>query len=251
VIRRSRVKRATSALLVAAGLFAARDGRAYRPFDGTDADVAATGEVELEVGPTGVIAEGREHAYSPGFIFNYGLIHRVELVLEGHGRYVVDTGAEAPRLRFVDGGAFLKGVLREGVLQGKTGLSIATEIGPLLPETGSSRAGASAAVIVSDRSRAGTIHWNGAALYTHDHDFAAFLGAILEGPDDMVVRPVAEIFFSRTFSVDWMASALVGAIWTAGEDFSFDVGLRQAIAQGRDVSEVRLGFTWAFQALEF
>ena len=244
------MKRALGALLVAATLTAARDGRAYRPFDGTDADVAKAGEVELEVGPTGVIAEGREHAYSPGFIFNYGVVRRLELVLEGHGRYVVDTGAESPRLRFVDGGAFLKGVLREGVLQDKTGLSIATEIGPLLPETGSNRAGASAALIVSDRSPAGTVHFNGAALYTHEHDAAAFLGAILEGPSDLVVRPVAEFFLSRTFSVDWMASALVGAIWMVGEDFTFDLGLRQALAQGRDVSEVRLGFTWAFQVLE-
>jgi hypothetical protein len=230
--------------------FISFDASAYRPFDGTDADVAHTGEIELEVGPAGWIGEGREHAYSPGFIFNYGLIHRVELVLEAHGRQVFDTGIEGPRLRFHDGGAFLKSVLREGVLQDKTGVSVATEIGPLLPETDDNGAGASAAVIVSDRWRAGTIHLNGAALYTRQHDFGAFLGAIVEGPNDMVVRPVAELFVEREFPVDWIASGLVGAIWTAGEDFTFDLGLRYALAQGRDISEVRAGFTWAFQALE-
>jgi hypothetical protein len=230
-------------------LFSSIDAWAYRPFDGTDADVAHLGEVELEVGPVGWIGEGRQHAYSPAFIFNYGLIPRVELVIEAHGRQIFDTGVDGPRLRFVDGGAFLKTVLRQGVLQEKTGVSIATEIGPLVPETGDNGAGASWAVIVSDRWSAGTIHVNGAALYTRQHDFGAFLGAIIEGPYDMPVRPVAEFFVERDFAVDWIASGLVGAIWTVGEDFNFDLGLRYALAQDRHISELRAGFTWAFQVL--
>jgi hypothetical protein len=234
---------------LAAVLLGTTSARAYRPFDGTDADVAHPGEMELEVGPAGWIAEGREHAYAPSFIFNYGVMRRIELVLEAHGRQVFDRGADGPRLRFQDGGAFLKGVLREGVLQDRPGLSIATEVGPLLPETGDKGAGASAAVIASTRWVGGTLHLNSAALYTRQHDFGAFLGAIVEGPPDMVVRPVAEVFVEREFSVDWIASGLVGAIWTAGDELTFDLGLRQAFAQARSISEIRLGFTWAFEPL--
>ncbi len=36
-------------------VFASNDARAYRPFDGTDADVAAKGELELEIGPLGYL----------------------------------------------------------------------------------------------------------------------------------------------------------------------------------------------------
>jgi len=43
------------ALLVLTGVSSAH---AYRPFDGTDADVAELGEFELELGPAHVLREG-------------------------------------------------------------------------------------------------------------------------------------------------------------------------------------------------
>jgi hypothetical protein len=153
-------------------------------------------------------------------------------------------------VRFVDGGAFVKTVWREGVLQDKTGLSVATELGPLVPETGDARFGASGAVIVSTRSDAGTVHFNAAALYTRTHLPGGFGGVILEGPHELTIRPVAEFFVTGDTSPDWELSGLVGAIWRVGEDVSLDLGLRAAKAKDRDIGEVRLGFTWAFPVLE-
>jgi hypothetical protein len=48
------------AALIAAALVVCWDGaaRAYRPFDGTDATVAETGEVEIELGPVEYLRDG-------------------------------------------------------------------------------------------------------------------------------------------------------------------------------------------------
>jgi hypothetical protein len=56
---------------------------------------------------------------------------------------------------------------------------------------------------------------------------------------------VAEIFTERASGSPRVHSRLVGAIWRAGENLSFDVGLRHA--QGSEpVDEIRLGLTWSF-----
>jgi hypothetical protein len=47
---------------------------AYRPFDGTDAAVAAPGEVEIELQPAGRLREGGNTTLvAPATVFNYGL----------------------------------------------------------------------------------------------------------------------------------------------------------------------------------
>ena len=64
----------------------------------------------------------------------------------------------------------VKTVLREGTLQNKTGPSIATEFGVLLPNSrGDSGLGASLAGIVSQRWDWGAIHLNGVASLTREH----------------------------------------------------------------------------------
>ena len=76
-------------------------------------------------------------------------------------------------------GAFLKHVLRDGSLQDKTGPSIATEFGVLLPEVhDDSRFGASVAGIISQRFDWGTIHLNGAAALLRDQSADLFVSAI-------------------------------------------------------------------------
>jgi hypothetical protein len=46
---------------------------AYRPFDGTDAAVAETGEVEIELGPVESLRQGAERALlAPDVRINYG-----------------------------------------------------------------------------------------------------------------------------------------------------------------------------------
>src|SRR5258707_13470708 len=59
---------------------------AFRPFDGTDAAVAALGELELELGPTGVRRDGSERTLvAPAMAFNLGLAVDWEAVLQGQG----------------------------------------------------------------------------------------------------------------------------------------------------------------------
>ena len=60
---------------------------AYRPFDGTDAAVAAPGEMEIELQPAGPL---RDHEgtslIAPHMVINYGFSEGWEAVFEGIGQ---------------------------------------------------------------------------------------------------------------------------------------------------------------------
>jgi hypothetical protein len=221
--------------------------RAYRPFDGTDADVAELHEVEIELGPVGYYRAGNTHFFVTGGVLNFGLAPRVELVLQGFDYVPLDTASGLNQ--FSDTGFFVKSVWREGCLQGKGGPSFATEIGPLLPTVhGSTGFGAYVGGIVSTcLGDSLIVHWNAEfqiARQTHDLDL--FGGTILEPPPSKyVVRPVAEVFVEHDFGGIQTYSGLVGAIWRASEKLAFDVAIREAVVSGQNVSEVRAGFSWA------
>ena len=105
---------------------------AYRPFDGTDAAVAETGEIEVELGPVEYLRQGAERALlAPDLRINFGLIPGWEAALEGKLTHGLTAGI--PDTSLVESQALLKGVLREGSLQDKSGPTIATEFGVLLP----------------------------------------------------------------------------------------------------------------------
>lgn len=221
---------------------------AYRPFDSTDADVAPKGEFELELGPVGWLREGlHRFRIAPAMIANFGLSGGRELVIQGQRQVSLDAESGAPRSAIVENGVFIKHVLREGVLQDKPGWSIATEYGFLLPATrGQSGTGVSVAGIASQRGSAGTIHLNTVASYSREHRPELFLGAIIEGPHEWPLRPVAEIFSDRTSGGDRTRSRLIGAIWRMREGLSFDVGIRNARTDSDSIHEFRLGFTWSY-----
>ena len=235
---------AGSAIVVAVATWAA-PASAYRPFDGTDAAVADPGEVEIELQPAGVRRDDTQKTLvAPATVFNLGLPQEWEAVLEGQ---VETPFSPAGRSSLAATGAFLKHVLRDGSLQDKTGPSIATEFGLLLPEVhGDSRIGASISGIVSQRFDWGTIHLNAAAALLRDHNADFFLDAIVEGPITWKVRPVAEVFYEDEIGGSHTVSALVGAIWQARENLSFDVGIRHALTDGRPVDEFRAGVTFGF-----
>ena len=221
---------------------------AYRPFDTTDAAVAEPKEIEIELEPVGYLQDGTDRTViAPAIVFNYGVAESWELVVEGQGEHPV-TG-ESRSSRVVGNGVFLKGVLRDGVLQEKRGISIATEFGALLPGiNGDSGVGASMAGIGSLRTNGLTIHLNANVSVTRQGNPDLFLGTIVEGPIDWPVRPVAEAFYEREFSVSESASMLVGVIWQARSNRSFDFGLRSATVNNRHVSEIRAGLTYGFSA---
>src|SRR6267378_43038 len=218
---------------------------AYRPFDGTDAAVAAPGELEIELQPAGRLHEGGNTTLvAPATVINYGLSEGWEAVFEGQGQTLLSPSGPTS---LTSAGAFLKHVLQPGSLQDKTGPSVATEFGVLLPDsTGSSGVGASLAGIVSQRWDWGTIHLNAATALTRDHHADVFLGGIIEGPSKWTIRPVAEFFYEKEFRQSETISGLVGLIWRVRDNLSFDVGLRHALTNGHQVNEVRAGLTFGF-----
>jgi hypothetical protein len=221
---------------------------AYRPFDGTDGAVVDSGEIEIELGPVGHRQEGALQTWvAPALVYNYGFAKNWELVLQGQGEHPAAGTSHSSQLLGV--GAFLKSVVREGVLQERSGASIATEFGFLLPGlNGQSGLGASFAGICTSRWGLLTLHLNASAAVTRQGHADVFLGTIAEGPFDWTVRPVAEVFYEHEYEVSETLSALIGVLWRSRPNHTFDVGVRSATLNGRHLSEIRAGLTFSFSA---
>src|SRR5579863_5600802 len=101
---------------------------AYRPFDGTDAAVADPGEIEVELQPAGFLREGSQtRLVAPATIVTLGVVEGWQVDAQGQGE--IPVGHLNGRTSIANTGIFAKHMLRDGVLQGKPGPSIATEIG--------------------------------------------------------------------------------------------------------------------------
>jgi hypothetical protein len=236
-----------AALVLAAATAGARAARAYRPFDGTDAAVAETGKFEIEFGPAGYYSQGSsQYLVAPSTTLNFGIVERAELVLQGVGFYRLEPHTlDESRFRVLDTGLFVKVVLREGFQQEKEGMSIATEVGTLLPTINEDpNVGGTWGFIFAQQFGNLVVQFNALAAVTQAHNPDFFGGAIFEGPKSLAVRPVAELFVEREFVVMEKYSALVGAIWQAHRRVDFDAGLRVARINSDGVGEVRLGVTW-------
>jgi hypothetical protein len=226
------------ARIVAAVFFLAPSAWAYRPFDGTDADVADPGRFELEIGP--VYTRAREKRLAlPQTVLNLGVIPRVELVVDF-------TALAEPWPRLDGNDVLVKTVLRKGSLQEESGPSVALETGPLLPTFDSRSFGASANLIVSQRWDALTLHFDEELEYTRTGEPAFFSGIIVEGPGALTLRPVAEVFVSQEWKGDFTVSALAGMILRVSDELTFDAAGRAAWVDGEPLSEVRVGLTLAF-----
>jgi hypothetical protein len=224
----------------------AQPAAAYRPFDGTDAAVADLNQVEIELQPAGRLQAGPQSTLiAPAVVYNYGFAERWEMVLQGQIETPLSQGGPSS---LAATGAFLKYVVQPGVLQGQSGVSIATEFGPLLPGINTDPGvGFSWAGIVSQRWDWGTVHFNVETNLTRDQQGEGFVGVILEGPSKWTVRPVVEFFYDKVWTLTETRSALVGAIWQVKDDLSFDGAFRYALVNGHAVNEVRAGLTFAFK----
>ena len=222
------------------------EAAAFRPFDGTDAAVVEPNKIEIELGPVEYVREADERRLTaPNVRLNYGFAERWEAVLEGQTTH--GLSATARRTSQIENGFFLKGVLREGVLQDKSGPSIATEFGVLPPGINDQHGtGGSVAGIVSQRWEVLTLHLNAAAAVTRQQHADLFLSAIAEGPHDWPVRPVAEVVYERDFGRLETKSALIGAIWQVRDDLAFDLGLRSGRVNDQSLGEIRAGVTFSF-----
>ena len=218
---------------------------AFRPFDGTDAAVADVGELEIEFQPAGRLQEGSSvSVLGPVTTLNYGFAKDWELVVQGQLETPLSS-SESPI--FNNAAVLFKTVLRPGSLQDKSGPSIATEFGVLLPDTGGDSAfGASWAGIVSQRYDWGTVHFNLQTQLTREQHADLFVSAIIEGPHTWKVRPVAEFFYECEFGQAQTASALVGLIWQVQDKLALDLAVREAVTNGQPVNEIRAGLTYSF-----
>jgi hypothetical protein len=249
--RRARVAMRTCVAVAttAAALTAAPRAFAYRPFDGTDADVAALGDFELELGPVQYYTQGGYHyLIAPATVLNLGFAPRWEAVFDFENWVgLQQVPGQAPD-RLLDTDALVKVVLLEGSLQDVGPWpSVAVEFGPLLPNVeGENGFGASADLIVSKRWQPFTIHLNNWFELTRGNlNPSLFEGVILEGPFEAPVRPVAEFFVEH----EWVAnqttvSGLVGGIWRATEGLDIDAAVREARVGDQWATEIRAGLTW-------
>ena len=139
---------------------------AYRPFNSTDAAVAARGEMEIECGPLGYIvdADGR-FLVVPSAILNFGFAEGWELVIEGRNFLLVQPAERRSTGHAEGDGPVIEGRAAPGKPAGEPqGPSVGLEVGLLLPGIGTDPGvGASVAGIVSQRWSAVTVHVNGDA----------------------------------------------------------------------------------------
>jgi hypothetical protein len=243
----SRAARPTAQLVLLLLLMRPGTAFAYRPFDGTDADVAEPHEWEFEMQTVGYYRSASSQFFDPDGVLNYGLLPRVELVLQGFAFAPVEAGAGPAR--FTDTGLFAKVVRRQGCLQEKAGPSFATETGPLLPTINdTSGFGAYLGGIFSTCFGNMLIaHWNTEIqVLPQTYNLDLFGGVILEPPPSKyVVRPVAEFFVEHNFGGIHTYSGLVGGIWRASDQLALDLAVREALISGQTVTEARAGFSLA------
>jgi hypothetical protein len=210
--------------------------------------VADIGVFELELGPAQFYRRATSnYLIAPSTVLNLGVARNLELVVDFKQLIASRAEAQDARLRLVDTDVLLKWLMRSGSLQGGEGLSVALEVGPLLPEFhGDEGFGAQANLILSHRTRLGTLHLNEEAALSRRGELELFSSVIVEGPESLAVRPVAELFAERELKENTATySALLGAIWPAAESLSVDGAVRLAREEGARAVEVRVGFTWA------
>ncbi len=199
---------------------------AYRPFISTDADVASVRELEIELGLTGfgrTREGGSRELVAPALILNYGFVRNWELVGEFKVQHRDDEVA------FQDVAVFLKGVLREGALQERSGTSIAVEVGPLLPETGESGLGVEGIFLVSREDAGFVYHLNAGAVRERSGAAGILWGAILERALREGLRLVVEVEGERVEGESHESRLLAGFIWE-WRDLGFDAGVRRRLS---------------------
>jgi hypothetical protein len=227
---------------------------AYRPFDGTDADVAETGEFELELG-AGYEARHRETSRldAPTLVLNLGIVRDWEFVVDT--KNVVwrrRSGATADQM--TDSDVELKTLLRRGCLQEGSGPSLATEFGVLLPSpNGHAVAGGTANFIASQELGPLLLHLNIGGQRDLERELVLESSLIVEWRTPRV-RPVMELGVERVLSKATTFTALTGMIWKVNERLALDLAARLAVTRDNSADaafvaaapteELRAGLTW-------
>ena len=181
----------------------------------------------------------------PNVVLNNGLMRNLELVAE--------FGVEEPAhgsVRLADAALSLKTVLKEGVLQEKSGVSFAVEAGPLLPSTNKeeNRFGFEAIGILSGKLAALTYHVNlgGGVERAQTNPFMIW-GVIGELPITPKLKLVGEINGETVRRNTPDNSALLGVIWQAPwRNVFIDAGIRRGISHAAADWAFSTGLTFSF-----
>lgn len=217
----------------------------YRPFVSTDAAVVNPREVEIELGYFNLERTDAENTFiTPKVILNWGLVRSLEVV----GEFEVEK-APNESAQVVDPALFLKAILKEGVLQGKDGMSVAVEAGPLLPATvGEENFGFEGIGIMSGRFGDFTYHVNvGGGVNRAKADPFAVWGVITEFPILQNVRLVGEVNGKSGKGEHADNSGLFGFIWRpASSELFVDIGLRRGISSAAPDWQLITGLTFTF-----
>jgi hypothetical protein len=225
------------------------DAAAIRPFDGTDASVAAEGTVELEMGPVDwVDAEGSD-VLAPLAVVNVGVAHDWEISPYVQPSWLIGEGG-GRRFAVLDDGIVLKRILREGCLQDAAGPSVGVEVAALFPATQPfDRFGARVTPVVSQTWRGFTGHLSTSFFWSRLDQPAVSGALILEAPEIAArVRPAIEATTGWESGLGRGWTGLAALIWNPRDDLEFDLGFRLGRSFGTDVQEIRAGFTWAIRA---
>ncbi len=218
---------------------------ALRPFESTDADVIDAKETEIEFGLITVERDEDETSYiSPSLVFNYGLTNSLELVAE----FEIERTTEN-KWEIVDPGLFLKSILRDGILQGNQGLSIATEFGFLLPSTQKNEKdiGGEALMIASGGIAELAYHINvGGGINLDGHSFSVW-GVIGEIPLSESLTLVGEVSGEDTTRDNSEQSILLGIVVNpASSNIEWDLGVRRGITNAATDYSLTFGFTFTY-----
>jgi len=218
---------------------------AYRPFVSTDAAVADVDAMEVELGAFTIehAAEGNTFIV-PQLVLNYGFIEGWELVGELAAERSPDDHVD-----LVDPSLSVKHVLKEGVLQGDSGVSIAVELEALLPGplSGEGRLGFEGAGILSGRMAPLMYHLNLGGGITRQTDGFGLWGLILEFPVHARLRLVGEINGEGIENESPDSSGLLGCIWQVPEsDVFVDAAVRRGISSDAPDWTFTTGVTFSF-----
>jgi len=175
-------------------------------------------------------------------VLNYGIAKNLELVAEFNLQVSPDVELTDPSLS-------LKGVLKEGILQDKPGVSVAVEAGPLLPSTlpHEDRVGFEAIAIGSGKLAPVTVHVNGGGGLDRGGRGFGVWGVIAELPVHSKLRLVSEVNGQSTEGERPNNSALLGVIWQpTSKNVFLDAGVRHGIGRAASDWQFTVGLTFGF-----
>jgi hypothetical protein len=220
---------------------------AYRPFFSTDAAVTDQGVSEMELGIFDFTNHRGQNALAvPAVRYNLGFAPNWEIAAEG-ALQVYDS-ASSRDMGILDPQLNLKGVLLEGPLQeGRSPISLALEIGALLPETvRDSGVGFQSVLVGSFRTGEFTWHVNvGGGLERESLDLVGVWGIIIERPFAKALRIAVELNGESTRGSGPANSALLALLWDHRK-VTYDAGVRFGLSKAAPDVAFTMGLTLRF-----